>query len=270
MGTTTTTFALNKPTVGGDDNTWGTDWNSNADKLDDLLDGTTGITPNLIAGWEVGGVAVTASAAELNLLDGVTASTAEINILDGVTASTAEINLLDGVTASTAELNILDGVTASTAELNILDGVTASTAEINYLVGVTSDIQTQLNGLSGQAGTVLLGTVNTTSGSVQTLSGLDLTPYKFLIFEFIGVSHNSGTSQSFNIGTGRATDTENAASLNSGMVWVSLANGNVYLEGRAQPSNSNATGYSTATTSVSVSPSAGSFDAGSIRIYGVK
>jgi len=80
---------------------------------------------------------VTATAAELNILDGVTASTADLNILDGVTASTAELNILDGVTASTAELNILDGVTATTADLNILDGVTASTAELNLLDGVT-------------------------------------------------------------------------------------------------------------------------------------
>ena len=49
------------------------------------------------------------------------------------------------VTATSAELNTLDGISASTAELNILDGVTASTAEINHLVGVTSAIQTQLN-----------------------------------------------------------------------------------------------------------------------------
>lgn len=132
MGTTTTTFALNKPTVGGDDNAWGTDLNANADKLDDLLDGTTGITPNLLTGWEVGGVAVTATAAELN-------------ILDGVTASAAEINILDGVTASTAEINILDGVTASTAELNILDGATLTVTELNYVDGVTSAIQTQLD-----------------------------------------------------------------------------------------------------------------------------
>lgn len=88
MGTTTTTFALNKPTVGGDDGTWGTDWNTNADKLDDLLDGTTAIKPNLSEGlWKVGGVAVTASAAELNILDGVTntVTAAEISYLDGVT-----------------------------------------------------------------------------------------------------------------------------------------------------------------------------------------
>ena len=36
------------------------------------------------------------------------------------------------VTATAAELNILDGVTATTAELNILDGVTATTAELKF------------------------------------------------------------------------------------------------------------------------------------------
>ena len=80
---------------------------------------------------------VTASAAELNTLDGITATTAELNILDGVTATTAELNILDGVTATASELNILDGVTATASELNTLDGITASTAELNQLDGVT-------------------------------------------------------------------------------------------------------------------------------------
>ena len=71
MATTTTTYSLSKPTVGGDDNAWGTEINNNLDKLDDLLDGTLGITPNLATGWEVGGVAVTSTAAELNVLDGI-------------------------------------------------------------------------------------------------------------------------------------------------------------------------------------------------------
>ena len=111
---------------------------------------------------------VTASAAELNILDGATVSTAEVNILDGVTATTAELNILDGVTATAAELNILDGVTATTAELNLLDGVTwtlldyntltataaelnildgatLTTTELNFVDGVTSSIQTQLD-----------------------------------------------------------------------------------------------------------------------------
>ena len=68
------------------------------------------------------GTAISATAAEINILDGVTSTTAELNILDGVTSTTAELNILDGVTSTTAELNILDGVTATTAELNLTDG----------------------------------------------------------------------------------------------------------------------------------------------------
>jgi hypothetical protein len=88
---------------------------------------------------------LTASAEELNTLDGITASTAELNLLDGVTATTAELNILDGVTATASEINLLDGVTATTAELNLLAGVTATTTELNYVDGVTSGIQGQLD-----------------------------------------------------------------------------------------------------------------------------
>jgi hypothetical protein len=55
---------------------------------------------------------------------------------------------MDGVTASTAEINVLDGYTGSVTELNYLDtlhatGVTST--EFDFLDGVTSNIQTQLN-----------------------------------------------------------------------------------------------------------------------------
>ena len=88
----------------------------------------------------VGGVTVTATGTELNILDGVTSTTAELNILDGVTSTTAELNILDGVTSTTAELNILDGVTATAAELNILhdveaNGLTVQTADLGTTAG---------------------------------------------------------------------------------------------------------------------------------------
>lgn len=53
--------------------------------------------------------------------------------LDGtdITATAAEINILDGVTATTDELNILDGVTANATELNLLDGVTELTSYVS-------------------------------------------------------------------------------------------------------------------------------------------
>ena len=81
----------------------------------------------------INGTAVTSTAAELNILDGVTSTTAELNILDGVTSTAAELNILDGVTSSAAELNILDGVTATAAEINTLDGITAVVGELNAL-----------------------------------------------------------------------------------------------------------------------------------------
>jgi hypothetical protein len=99
MGTTTTTFTLNKPTVGGDDNAWGTDWNTNADKLDDLLDGTTAIKPNLSEGlWKVGGTAVTSTAAELNFTDGVTSAIQ--TQLDAKQASDADLTAIAGLSSN--------------------------------------------------------------------------------------------------------------------------------------------------------------------------
>jgi hypothetical protein len=153
MPTPTTTYSLSKPTIGGDDNAWGTEINNNLDKLDDLLDGTIAIAPNLV-GAKIGGVAVTATAAELNILDGVTATAAELNILDGVTASTAEINLLDGVTATTTELNYVDGVTSPIQTQ--IDGKQAADATL-----------TSLSGLSLAAGDVLYATA---ADTVQRLS----------------------------------------------------------------------------------------------------
>ena len=75
---------------------------------------------------------------------------------------------LTNVTATAAELNVLDGITATTAELNVLDGITATTAELNYVDGVTSNIQTQLNAKAALASPTLTGTPKAPTASAGT------------------------------------------------------------------------------------------------------
>jgi microcystin-dependent protein len=178
--TTTTTYALVKPEVGASEDTWGAKYNTMLDTVDNLLDGTTAIAPNLSA-LKIAGVAVTSTSAELN-------------ILDGVTATTAEINLLDGVTATTAELNILDGVTATAAELNALGGITATVTELNYTVGVTSAIQTQINGVAAvPVGTVINVAMNTAPNGYLKANGAAVSRSTYSdLFTAIGTTFGAG------------------------------------------------------------------------------
>jgi len=123
------------------------------------------------------GTAITSTAAELNILDGVTSTAAELNILDGVTSTAAELNILDGVTSTAAELNILDGVTSTAAELNTLDGITAVVGELNAL-----DIGSTAIGTAVASKAVILdankdytGIRNLTISGDLTVSGDDIT-----------------------------------------------------------------------------------------------
>lgn len=69
-------ISITKPTVGGSEDTWGDEINAALDTIVDAVNGTAGTTaPNLTEGsWQIGGTAVTASAAELNYVDGVTSN----------------------------------------------------------------------------------------------------------------------------------------------------------------------------------------------------
>jgi hypothetical protein len=132
----------------------------------------------------------------------------------------------------------------------------------------------------GAKGLTLLGTLTTTSGTSQTLSGLDLTPYKHLIVDIDRVSM-SGTTGAFQMG-GKLlmTNSATAANMFVGHALVNLETGNYHavlatVSSSAVDTGAVATGvigdcaYSTATTSISFATTVGNFDAGQIKVYGV-
>lgn len=94
--------------------------------------------------------AVTATQAELNLLDGVTATTAEINYVDGVTSNVqTQLNAKQATISGGASTIASSDLTASRALMSDSSGKVAVSAvtstELGYLDGVTSNVQTQIN-----------------------------------------------------------------------------------------------------------------------------
>lgn len=105
----TTNYGWVKPTVGGNEDTWGAGLNTIFDNIDTLLGGT--------------------SAAEFAILDGVTATTSEVNYLSGVTSSiqtqldakspTASPTFTGTATIPTATITTANVTTANVTTANI-------------------------------------------------------------------------------------------------------------------------------------------------------
>jgi hypothetical protein len=143
------------------------------------------------------------------------------------------------------------------------------------LTSVSAIPAAQITGLSS-GGMTLLGTLVTTSGTSVTLSGLNLTGYKQLSVVCNAVSGSNGTIDTvllnsnaiFRIGINDQTTTAKGGAtidLASGIFWsASLITG--ATNGLALGNDS---GLTTASTSITFTISAGTFDAGSIKIYGV-
>lgn len=171
---------------------------------------------------------------------------------------------IGATTASTVRGTTITATT-EVRSANYKDAAGGNTALINGITPLSSTTQTM----------VLLGTLTTTSGTTQTLSGLTLTSYASLYITVDGVSHSaSGANRRLQIAgqsiTGARTDT----ALFSGVITVYLSSGAADSNVEA-PTNTGlnkvSTGYSTATTSIVFTwDGSGNFDAGTIKVYGIK
>lgn len=113
----------------------------------------------------------------------------------------------------------------------------------------------------------LLGTVATTSGTSVTLSSLDLTSYRELRIILNGISCNSGSNQAISLGGATIGLAGLGSTQTYGVTILDLATGVVQ----------NATGngalstITNASTSLVFSVAGGaSYDAGQIKVYGIK
>jgi len=119
-------------------------------------------------GLTFGSTAITSTAAELNILDGVTSTTAELNILDGVTSTAAELNIVDGNTSATS-------TTIADADRVVLnDNGTMVQAAV-------TDLKTYIGG-----GGLVYITGNTVSSAVASISLTSAFSTTYNVYKVIG------------------------------------------------------------------------------------
>tara|TARA_R110000868_G_scaffold4418_3_gene27720 strand:- start:1146 stop:2225 length:1080 start_codon:yes stop_codon:yes gene_type:complete len=234
MAVNTTTYSFLKPVVGGDVNLWGGYLNDNADKLDDLFDGTATVTGIDINGGSIDGTPIGATVRAAGAFSVLSAT--GLSTLAAVTAS--GLATLAAVTATT--LNTSGLATLASVDINggAIDGTTfgatnsiasaALTGTINYaivpalpeanVVGLTAALASKLGATSNAASATKLATARTIalSGGVTGSVLFDGTANATITAVVVDDSHSHVTGNVDGLDTALAGKASTGTSVTAG------------------------------------------------------
>lgn len=165
MPTTTTTYSFQKPVVGGDSDTWGGFLNDNADKIDDILDGTLPITPAAGNDIEIIGTnAATNTVTTLLTLNSQSSGTPASGIGAGIDfkVETAAGNTEVGAKIEAACLGVLAGAEDFRFSFKTMEDGAAAAEALQLGLGIA---QFRANGTSSAA--INLGFARSGSGEAR-------------------------------------------------------------------------------------------------------
>jgi hypothetical protein len=146
----------------------------NGGAIDNTTIGTTTASTGNFSTLSINGTAITSSATELNLLDGVTATTAEINYLDGVTSNIqTQINALQ---TGDTDLEDIAALTPTDSVFIVGDGSTwvtetGATARASLGLTIGTDVLAYDSNLQSFVTTFTIPTTDGTSGQALLTDG---------------------------------------------------------------------------------------------------
>ena len=125
-------ISITKPTVGGSEDTWGTTINTALDTIVDAANGTSGTIAPDLSTLTMNGTDVTATAAELNYMDGVTSNVqtqldAKAPLASPTFTGTATIPTATITTANVTTVDLGDWTISEDASNNLLFKIGATT-----------------------------------------------------------------------------------------------------------------------------------------------